>query len=505
MKLGQSLRLSQSLTMTPQLQQAIRLLQLSGLELHDEIQQALESNMMLEVADDERDFEGPDEYESRRQESESATDSGAAEAGTADLSGDSTGNEFDGHDGDAAIESPGIPDDLPVDSTWDDTYDGGSSGPRGFDDDDLGFEQRASAEENLYDHLRAQLNLCPLSERDQIIALAIIDAIDDDGYLKVSLEEIAATVEDNVECDEVEAVLHQIQNFDPPGVGARDLRESLLLQLAQLDPDTPKRDEALRLVTEFFDLLAQRDHPQLLRRMRLSMPELQESLTLIQTLNPRPGNAVTSSRIEYIVPDVFVRRTRGRWTVELNNEAMPKIRVNSRYENLIRRADKSADNVSLKAHLQEARWFIECLHRRGETLLNVASEIVKRQQAFLELGAEHMKPMVLHAIADALEMHESTISRVTSRKYIHTPRGIYELKYFFSSHVSTSGGGECSSTAIRAKIQKMIAEESPRKPLSDSKIASVLLKEGINVARRTVAKYRESLALPPSHERKRLS
>jgi RNA polymerase sigma-54 factor len=307
-----------------------------------------------------------------------------------------------------------------------------------------------------------------------------------------------------VEVDEVVAVLKRIQQFDPTGVGARDLAECLLLQLNQLAPDTPRLAQARVLVTEHLDVLAARDFAALKRKLKLSEAELTEVVQLIQSLNPRPGSSVSSESPEYVVPDVLVARKNGRWHVELNAEATPRLRINDTYASLVKRADNSSDNTFLRDNLQEARWFLKSLQSRNETLLKVATKIVEHQRGFLEYGEEAMKPLVLHDIAEAVDMHESTISRVTNRKYMHTPRGIFELKYFFSSHVSTSSGGEVSSTAIRALIKKLTAEENPRKPLSDNKIAAILAQQNINVARRTVAKYRESLSIPPSNERKRL-
>jgi RNA polymerase sigma-54 factor len=299
-------------------------------------------------------------------------------------------------------------------------------------------------------------------------------------------------------------VLKRIQHFDPAGVAARDLQECLLLQLRQLSPETMWLGQAKLVISHYLNLLGSRDYAQLMRRSRLKEDELRDVLHLIQTLNPRPGESVVHNEPEYIIPDVIVKKLNGRWRVELNPEIAPKIRVNNNYAGFIKRADNSTDNTFMKDQLQEAKWFIKSLQSRNETLLKVASKIVLHQQGFLDYGDEAMKPLILHDIAQAVDMHESTISRVTTQKYMHTPRGIFELKYFFSSHVSTSSGGECSSTAIRAIIKKLIAAENPKKPLSDSKIAEVLKDQGINVARRTIAKYREAMSIPPSNERKRL-
>ena len=495
MKQAIQLRIGQSLTMTPQLQQAIRLLQLSTVELQTEIQEALESNMMLEPAEEN---EG-----TSLNHANSADD--FSQAGLMDLSAPVKGAEKN-ESAEAIAED--IPEDLPVDSGWDDIYDAPLSFSGRGDPDGDGFEPQRSAAETLRDHLLWQLNLAPLSEADKAIALAIIDALDADGYLTCSLEDIVQTLgkdsDIEVENDEVEAILHWVQNLDPAGVAARDLGECLKLQLAQCSPMTPWLKEAKDLVANHLSLLGTRDYAKLARRMKLSKEELQQVIALIQSLSPRPGARFQETAVEYVVPDVFVSKKKGNWHVELNADAVPRLRVNPHYAGLVRRADSSPDNLSLKMHLQEAKWFIKSLQSRSETLLKVATAIVERQRAFLEYGEEAMKPLVLHDIAEALEMHESTISRVTTRKYMHTPRGIYELKYFFSSHVGTDSGGECSSTAIRVVIKKMIAAEDPRKPLSDSKITAVFAEKGINVARRTVAKYREAMGIPPSNERKRL-
>ncbi|HEY4731793.1 MAG TPA: RNA polymerase factor sigma-54, partial [Gammaproteobacteria bacterium] len=299
--------------------------------------------------------------------------------------------------------------------------------------------------------------------------------------------------------------LHRIHNFDPVGVGARDLRECLLIQLQHLELETPWRERAQKLVSEYLPLLASRDYTQLMRRLKFTQDELREVISLVQSLNPRPGSLIASKPSEYIIPDVLVRKEKDTWRVELNTDAIPRIRINRDYAHLVKRADNSADNTYLRNHLQEARWFIKSLKSRNETLLKVATSIVERQRNFLEYGEEAMKALVLHDVAIAVGMHESTISRVTTQKYMHTPRGIFELKYFFSSHVSTEDGGECSATAIRALLKKLIAVENPAKPLSDSKLAQMLAEQGIKVARRTIAKYRESITIPSSSERKRLA
>ncbi|SEH07454.1 RNA polymerase factor sigma-54 [Candidatus Venteria ishoeyi] len=495
MKQSLQLRLGQQLTMTPQLQQAIRLLQLSTLDLQLEIQQTLDKNIMLETVD-----EGFDNEEGNKEEETSEPTINNSEA---EVNLEKTEN---------------LPEELPVDSNWEDTYDTGlnhiqdyissnspntASGAKSSESEPRDFLDYNSSTETLHDHLSWQLELTPFTDVDRVIAMMIIDAIDEQGFLQTSLESIVESL-DNPEVteDEARTVLLRIQHFDPTGIGARDLGECLLLQLRQLDENTPWMTQARILLTQYLDVMAARDYTQLMRKMKLNREELQAVLELIQTLNPRPGNQIESSKTPYVVPDVFVKKVKGRWQVELNPDVAPKLRVNSLYAQQISHLKSRDDSDKLKEHLQEARWFIKSLRSRHETLLKVTLSIVERQSGFLDYGEEAMKPLVLHDIATELEMHESTISRVTTQKYIHTPRGIFELKYFFSSHVSTSTGGECSSTAIRALIKKLIAAENTAKPLSDNKIATILSEQGIKVARRTVAKYREAMVIPPSNERK---
>lgn len=503
MKASLQLKMGQHLTMTPQLQQAIKLLQLSTLDLQAEIQEALESNPMLELMED-----GGDSSNSSSDEQSSNVNQQSSEP-----EGNQQVEAKELHDSEREEFSDSIPNDLPVDTAWEDVYQ--SSGPAssgsgsGSDEMESDFESRNSPTETLNDHLLWQLNLTPFSDRDRFIAESIIDSIDVDGYLRSDIEDIHQGLfneedEDPVELDEVAAVLKRVQHFDPAGVAAKDLQECLLLQLRQLDPETKWLPQAKLVVSHYINLLGSRDYAQLIRRSRLKEDDLIDVLKLIQSLNPRPGEAIIQNEPEYVVPDVIVKKEKGRWKVELNPEIAPKIRVNSGYAGFIKRADNSADNNFMKDQLQEAKWFIKSLQSRNETLLKVASKIVAHQQGFLDYGEEAMKPLILHDIAQAVDMHESTISRVTTQKYMHTPRGIFELKYFFSSHVGTASGGECSSTAIRAIIKKLIAAENPKKPLSDSKIAEVLKDQGINVARRTIAKYREAMSIPPSNERKRL-
>ncbi len=488
--------MGQQLTMTPQLQQAIRLLQLSTLDLQQEIQEALESNPMLERQEEGDDFDNSDPM------ADNAESKPVAEV--QDTSFQETAPTVDSLEEGEWNER--IPNELPVDTAWEDIYQTSASSLPSNDDDEWDFTTRTSAGESLQSHLLWQLNLAPMSDTDRLIAVTLIDCINNQGYLDETLEEVCESFDPelDIELDEVEAVLHRIQQFEPAGIGARNLSECLLLQLRQLPATTPWMAEAQRLVRDFIDLLGSRDYSQLMRRMKLKEDELRQIIELVQSLNPRPGSQIESSEAEYVVPDVIVRKDNERWLVELNQEAVPRLRVNPQYAGFVRRADTSADNTFMRNQLQEARWFIKSLQSRNETLMKVATQIVEHQRGFLDHGDEAMKPLVLHDIAEAVGMHESTISRVTTQKYMHTPRGIYELKYFFSSHVSTSEGGECSSTAIRAIIKKLVAAENQKKPLSDSKIAGLLEAQGIQVARRTVAKYRESLGIAPSSERKRL-
>ncbi len=508
MKQSLQLRIGQSLTMTPQLQQAIRLLQLSTLELQTEIQEALESNPMLEV---EEEKQSSDPLESSQTEKNNGESVNSEITENADTSASTDQIETEASSVDINNNQE-IPDDLPVDSSWDDIYDAppATNTPASGDDDKSRefLENQSGLGESLIDHLLDQLRVTPMSDTDRLIAMTVIDAIDEDGYLKESVEDIHGGLINQleIELDEVDAVLHLIQRFDPLGIAARDLRECLLLQLEQFDGnEVSELNKARLIIKDHLDLLGSHDYAKLKRYTRLSEEELANVISFIQTLNPKPGALIAESATQYVVPDVFVRKEKGRWLVELNPETAPKLRVNPLYASYITRGKRSDDNTFLKNNMQEARWFIKSLQSRNETLMRVATSIVEHQRNFLEYGDEGMKPLVLRAIAEELELHESTISRVTTQKYMHTPNGVYEFKYFFSSHVGTSDGGECSATAIRAMIKKLIDDEEPRKPMSDNKIATLLVEQGINVARRTVAKYREAMMIPPSNERKRLA
>ncbi|HEY1843552.1 MAG TPA: RNA polymerase factor sigma-54 [Buttiauxella sp.] len=476
MKQGLQLRLSQQLAMTPQLQQAIRLLQLSTLELQQELQQALENNPLLEQTDPHEEI---DTQEVREDEALDTRE---------------------------ALEQKEMPDELPLDTSWDEIYTAGAPSGSGSDyiDDELPVYQGETTQ-SLQDYLMWQVDLTPFTDTDTAIATSIVDAVDETGYLTVTLEEILESMgNDEVSLDEVEAVLKRIQRFDPVGVAARDLRDCLLIQLSQYDKGTPWLNEARLIVSEHLDLLANHDFRSLMRVTRLKEEVLKEAMCLIQSLDPRPGQSIQTGEPEYVIPDVLVRKAQGHWTVELNSDSIPRLKINQQYAALGTSSRNDSDSQYIRSNLQDAKWLIKSLESRNDTLLRVSRCIVEQQQGFFEHGEEHMKPMVLADIAQAVEMHESTISRVTTQKYLHSPRGIFELKYFFSSHVNTEGGGEASSTAIRALVKKLIAAENPVKPLSDSKLTTMLSEQGIMVARRTVAKYRESLSIPPSNQRKQL-
>jgi RNA polymerase sigma-54 factor len=494
MKPSLQLKLGQSLAMTPQLQQAIRLLQLSTLDLQQEIQEALDSNPLLDVDEGQEQQAEQDkkneELESKQSETESA--SATAEATT----------EQEPKDSSDLIENSSLGDDLEVDASWDDVYSANTGSTGMVIDDDLPIYQGETTQ-SLYDYLMWQLELTPFSDVDRTIATAIVEAIDDHGYLTQSCEEILESVKDEeIELDEVEAVLKRIQQFDPLGIGSRSLQECLLLQLATFPKETPWLTEAKHLLEEHIDTLGNRDYKLITKLTKLKEDQLREILQLIQQLDPRPGNSIMPEDTEYVIPDVMVFKDAGKWIVSINPDSVPKLKVNQQYAALGK--GNSSDSQFIKSNLQEAKWLIKSLESRNETLLKVARCIVEHQQDFFEYGEEAMKPMVLNDIALDVDMHESTISRVTTQKFMHTPTGIFELKYFFSSHVSTDNGGECSSTAIRALIKKLIAAENNLKPLSDSKIAALLADQGIQVARRTIAKYRESLGIAPSSQRKRL-
>jgi len=496
------LRIGQQLTMTPQLQQAIKLLQLSTLDLQQEIQEALESNPLLEV--DETSPTTQEDGSNNLEEAFSATANDTAQQNTSDGSEDSAPT-IDEISTSEAMSKTDIPEELNNDTTWEESYSAGTSNTGSISSPSEDYTYQGETKDSIQDHLLWQMELSPFTDTDRTIAIAIIEAVDDAGYLTVSSDEILESVGiEDVELDEVEVVLKRINLFDPVGVAARSIAECLLIQLNQFDQSTPWLKESKLVISEYIDLLGNRDYRQLMRKTRLKEEQLREVIRLIQSLDPRPGDSVIKSEEQYVIPDVSVEKKNGRWVVELNPDTAPRLSVNQQYAAMTRTMKSSADTQFIRSNLQEAKWFIKSLESRNDTLLKVSNCIVQRQQGFFEHGPEAMRPMVLNDIAEAVDMHESTISRVTTQKYMHTPRGIYELKYFFSSHVSTENGGECSSTAIRELIKKLIAAEIPAKPLSDSKMADILAEQGIKVARRTIAKYRESLSIPPSNQRKSL-
>jgi len=496
--------------MTPQLQQAIKLLQLSTLELRQEVIEQLYSNPLLEMDEDQGQPDSQEQNSEQQDAEKPSTEGQDVNFDTDDPSLHSTAADATEL---TVTESEASSDwdkdsfqDLPVDANWDEVY--SSPAPASSGGGEINLEQVYQVTESLQDHLHWQLNLTPFSDRDREIAEAFIDAINDNGFINSNLEDITHHIdyqdpEDALVEDELVAVLKRLQQFDPPGVFARDIRESLLIQLNQLSLDTPYIDQAKRLTSEFIADIASVELSRLSKKTGYSDQEAQEALSLIRSLNPRPGEALAVNDAEYIVPDVYVEKITGRWRVQLNDSNMPKLRINDTYSNLIKRSDNSDQNQFLKNNLAEARWFLRSLESRNETLMRVAMTIIDLQQGFLDHGPVAMKPMVLSDIASKLDLHESTISRVTTSKYMATPQGIYELKYFFSSHVGTSGGGECSSTAVCAILKTMISAEQPAKPLSDNRLTSLLEEQGIQVARRTVAKYRESMGIPSSSQRKR--
>jgi RNA polymerase sigma-54 factor len=476
------LRIGQQLTMTPQLQQAIRLLQLPSLDLQAHVRETLETNVMLEGEEEE----SPDPAARDREELPVRLDEKYA--------------ELDG------ISTPADQRETPEVEIADEAWGEQSSGPsdRVFsgDDDDRSSDFSDQHGQTLQEQLIEQLELAKLSPIDMAIARVICDALTDDGYLKDSLEDVSSSLlpEIDAAAADVERVLGIVQSLEPAGVGARNLGECIALQLRQLDPETPARDVAIRVALEHLDLVASQQLALLRRQLRCSEGDLEMALALVRSCHPRPGAAVNPTQAQYVIPDVFVRRTDHGWIVEINQATVPRVRVNQSYANLISRAP---DHAMLRTQLQEARWLMRSLEIRNETLVKVARCIVQRQTSFFEIGEEAMEPLILKDVAEAVEMHESTISRVTTAKYMHTPRGVFEFRYFFSSHVAAADGTEMSSTAIRAKIKKLISQENPENPLSDAKLAEILSQEGIPVARRTVAKYREGMQIAPSNERKR--
>ena len=491
MKPALQFRLHQQLTLTPQLQQAIRLLQLSQLELAAELRQIAESNPLLEFAEESDDVESADGDEAATEYTDPERPSAAA--GTENDHSNDDPSEW--ADGGGTAESP-------IDFSSSSLGNKASTGSRGDED----FEPQNAAPETLQQHLLWQLNMATFTPRQYALATVLIDAMNADGYLTDSLETLLTALPAGVKAsvEELDVVRRRLQGFDPAGVGSLDLRDCLRVQLEQFPADTPQRDLALRIVDSELELLARNDTARLARRLRATDDDVILAAVLIRSLDPRPGAALDVTPVEYVAPDVYALRDGSRWRVSLNADCQPKLGLNQHYCGLIARA-RGEDASWMRGQLQEARWLIKSLESRAETLLKVAEVIVRRQSAFLDYGPEAMHPLVLREIAEEIGMHESTISRVTTRKYLHTPRGTFELKYFFSSGVSTEDGGSASATAIQAMLRKLIGAEDARKPLSDQAIAEELNRKGIQVARRTVAKYREGLRIPSSSERQRAS
>jgi len=477
MKQALQLRQSQQLALTPQLQQAIRLLQLSTLEVNQEVARLLEENPLLEREDDDPTLPYA------HGDAASTSTSTAKDTSTQDEAPQQAGEEW------------------PKDEWNEPSF---SAGGTSDDEEDTHSEVVADTP-SLREHLIWQLNMSQLDERDKKIIGLLIDALDENGYLAQPLEEIAELLpqELDITLDDLETALTQLQNLGEPGIGARDLGECLALQLKALPEHTPCRDLALRIVTQHLSLLAARDFTKLKKALHCDDAALRTAQALILHLKPKPGAEFEQRTADYVVPDVVVERHQGNWRARLNVEAMPRLRVNQMYASILQqRGEKNAQQLS--GQLQEARWFIKNLQQRFDTILRVSQAIVDRQRHFLDYGEIAMRPLVLREIADQLELHESTISRVTTQKFMLTPRGIFELKYFFGSGVATDTGGTCSSTAIRALIKQLVSQENAQHPLSDSSMSGILAQQGILVARRTVAKYRELLHILPANLRKSL-
>ena len=484
MKQSLQLKMGQQLAMTPQLQQAIRMLQMSTVELQQEIQTALDENPLLELAEDDLSNDTPENPTDPSAETEAAHSSDT-ELGT-------------------LLEQNEFGDNASMDSRWEDTFVNQGSSNEALPE----FEARTSAPVDLQQHLLDQMWQLHLTERDQVFFVALVDGIDRAGYLRESLENIvkatAAEVEDPPEVDEIAVVLKQIQHLDPSGVGARDVQECLSIQLRRLDDSVDCRELALQIVNERFDALSKRDIAAINRGIKADPDSLHEALSLIRTLSPRPGSAIGTEDSDYVIPDLVVRRVDGFWRVELNAEVMPRLYLNRTYSDLLEGADTECKSY-IKAQTREANWLIKSVESRYDTLLKVGRTIMAEQLEFLDRGEEAMRPLILADIAQQIDMHESTVSRATTQKFVLTPQGLYELKYFFSSQLASDGDKEAaSSTAIRAVIKRLIAAEPPHKPLSDNKLTQLLEAEGYKVARRTVAKYREGLGIPGSSERKQL-
>ena len=485
MKQTLQLKVSQQLSLTPQLQQSIRLLQLSTNELNEEIERIAQENPMLELGD------GLNNWDARTNDPEEPDSSGVSDT---EVKTEPTALSVE-NDSAVEIEQGRVSDDF---QTYDFYHGGRESNDE--DNDDIPV---AANPLNLREHLNLQISLSQITEREKKIVGLLIDSLDDDGYLKQDLSELIALLplELNIGLDNLQTALARLQLLDPLGVGARDLKECLAIQLRALPADTPCRDQALLLVSNHLDKLASHDFAQIKKILGCDDDKMRSVHSLIVSLNPKPGAVFSGSAARYIVPDVVVTKMNGAWAANLNPEAMPRLSINRLYADILRgNRDDSARRLA--GQLNEAKWLIKNIHQRANTILRVSNAIVERQRQFFEHGEVAMRPLVLREIAEILELHESTVSRVTAQKFMRTPRGIFELRYFFGSHVATDSGGACSATAIRALIKQLVQEENIKKPLSDSKISQLLEKQGIVVARRTVAKYRELLQIPPANLRK---
>lgn len=479
MKPTLQLKLSQQLKLTPQLQQSIRLLQLSTIELNQEIERIVQENPLLELRDAWDSEGGDDAFADGYTDDFSVTDN-------------SPEPSIESKDETVADEN------FSADSDW---LSNESFADNSANDDDREL-QIPDKPVSLREHLNFQLCLCQLSEREKKIVSLLIDTLDEDGYLSQNLDELLGMLpgELGIGMADLENALHCLQRFDPPGVGARNLKECLILQLQAMSDEVSGRDQAVIVVQECLEMLASRDFAQIKKRLACDDERLRVIQKLVAHLNPKPGTQFEHQSGRYIVPEVTVSKRNGVWRVKLNENAFPRLNINRLYANILQQDRQSAR--SLADQLSEAKWLIRNVQQRSATILRVSSAIVERQQQFFEHGEVAMRPLVLREIADSLNLHESTVSRVTTQKFMYTPRGIFELKYFFGSHVATDTGGACSATAIRALIKQLIQEENPKKPLSDNNISDILQQQGIVVARRTIAKYREALQIPAASLRK---
>lgn len=476
MKASLQLRVSQQLTLTPQLQQSIRLLQLSTQDMQQEVARMLEENPMLELTD------------------EVAYNNFSAELNTSSKSNEQSAGDTSRSEDDSRSDG----------SELVDAFEWNTAG-RSVDDENETYPEQAALQASMREYLHSQLSISQLDYKDQQVIGMLIDALDENGYMAQDLAELAELLpaELAITLDDLETALVQLQYLDQPGIGARTLSECLALQLKALPEDTPQRDLAICLVSHHIDLVAAHDYARIKKLLRCSDENLRVAQNLIVSLNPKPGDAFDSSVADYVVPDVIVEKHKGKWRARLNSDAMPKLRVNQMYANILQQRDDRS-GAPLVAQLQEASWLIKSLRQRFETILRVAQAIVERQGAFLEHGEIAMRPLVLREIADELELHESTVSRSTTQKFMRTPRGIYEFKYFFGSGLVTESGGVCSSAAIRELIKQLVGTEDPCKPLTDGRMSEILAQQGIVVARRTIAKYREALHILPVNLRKSL-